>query len=124
MASRGRESVGGALCHALANTLPVGFACYADTPVRCSLIHTFTPLAAITSIPHGIVITAHCQHKVSHVPMFASLHIVTHDERITAQSASARWAVAAVVRLHIPQQNGASEPKRKRGRWGVFSDGG
>lgn len=53
----------------------------------------------------------------------ASLLIVTHDERITAQSASARWRWGCLL-LHIPQRNETSEPKRKRGRWGVFTDGG
>ena len=58
-ASRGREIVVGALCHALANKLPVGSAGYADTPVRSSLIQSSVPLAAITSIAHRLVITAH-----------------------------------------------------------------
>ena len=62
-ASRGREIASGALCHALANKLPVGSAGYADTPVRCSLIQSSVPLAAITFIAHRLVITAHRRHS-------------------------------------------------------------
>ena len=113
----------GALCHAL---VCKAFSLWSGVSV---LLRLTTPSSLRSFAPVPPFPTASSSPTIANIrcrtcQCSASLHIVTHDERITAQSASVgRWRWGC-LRLHIPQRNETREPKRIRGRWGVFTDGG
>lgn len=94
--------------------LSIGSSCVTvDTPL-CSLLRVVcAPLAAPTYA-----------RTATPSPLIANGIGVVRFEFPLLSNSHARRASDRTIALHIPLRKGGGEPKRKAGRWGVFTDGG